>query len=221
LVRQNKVDGLVLIIAELRDEDKEVLAKRKIPVVLVNSKPLELSSQVDALPTYFTDNQRGGALAANHLLDRGCRTLLCLADAIAGPEMLDRTIGFEAAVHARGFTSTTLAVSADFESTHRFVLDHSPFDVVDGIFCHTDVMACAALRALQERGRSVPDEVKLVGYDDIELGTYFTPALTTIHQPREEIARLACRHLADALASRGNPILHRSVEPSLVIRGST
>ena len=223
LVLQRKIDGLVLIIGELHDVDRQVLRNRKIAVVMVNSKPLPMVDQsVDEFPCVFTDNLAGGRLAADHLVAQGCTKLICLADEVAGPEMLDRTVGFSQGLEASGLEPEVFRIPSDFESVFSFVKDHLPvFRHVDGVFCHTDVMACATLRALQEGGVRVPQDVRVVGYDDIELGTYFAPRLTTIHQPREEIARLACQQLvARMLDPQREAPAHLSVPPSLVVRES-
>lgn len=223
LVLQRKVDGLLLIIGDLADEDRELLGRRRVPVVMVNSQPLALADvPIDGFSCFFTDNLAGGALAANHLADRGCRRFVCLADAAAGPEMVDRTRGFSGALDRRGLSSEVLFCPSDFGSSHRFASANLDLFRGAGVFCHTDVMACALLRAVQEGGLLVPTDLKIVGYDDIELGTYFSPRLTTVHQPREEIARLACRRLADLLEAGdpGDPG-RVSVTPRLVVRDSS
>jgi LacI family transcriptional regulator len=224
LVRQRKVDGFVLIIAELRTADREILAKRDIPVVVVNSKPLPLAGQsLDEFSCFFTDNLAGGGQAAAHLIDRGCTNLICLADDVAGPEMVDRTLGFVTEAQRHGLNPEVHSVTSDFASTEAYVAGHlDRFRQADGVFCHTDVMACSVLGALQRAGLNVPGDVKVVGYDDIELGTYFSPQVTTVHQPREAIARLACARLASLLrGSSRAPAEHVSVTPHLVVRGST
>lgn len=223
LVQQRKVDGLVLIIGDLTDPDRQVLTKRKIPVVMVNSKPLELVDQsLDEFPSYFTDNLEGGRLAARHLGDRGCRRLVCLADENGGPEMVDRTLGFGQGASEEGLAPLVLRCASDFDSAYAYA--HANFEMLRGagVFCHTDVMACAVLRVAQDHGVLVPEELKVVGYDDIELGTYFAPRLTTLHQPRETIAQMACDLLTARLAGAApGPVAHVCVPPTLVVRGST
>lgn len=223
LVLQRKVDGLVLIIGDLADADRQVLTKRKIPVVMVNSKPLELVDQsLDEFPSYFTDNLEGGRLAARHLIDRGSRRLVCLADERGGPEMVDRTLGFGQGASLAGLNPQILACGSDFDSTYTFARHNLAHLRGAGVFCHTDVMACAVLRAAQDQGIRVPADLKVVGYDDIELGTYFAPRLTTLHQPRETIAQMACDFLTARLAGAApRPVAHVCVPPTLVVRGST
>lgn len=223
LVRQRKVDGLLLIIAELPEKDRKVIERQNIPIVLVNSRSVFMEGEsIDNLPCFFTDNLAGSAMAAGHLLDNSCRKILCLADSNRGPEMLERTQGFLAETERRGVRADVLECSPDFNLALAFTAGHIEEIIrYDGVFCHTDVMACALLQTCAARGIRVPEDLKVIGYDDIELGTYFSPPLTTIHQPREEIAEKAVSYLMERFnAQGGQPPVQECVAPRLVRRGS-
>jgi DNA-binding LacI/PurR family transcriptional regulator len=71
---------------------------------------------------------------------------------------------------------------------------------IDGVFAMNDLLAMGALSALRERGRSVPGDVAVIGYDDTELAASMRPSLTTIHQPREELSAATCEMLVDLIA---------------------
>jgi LacI family transcriptional regulator len=224
LVRQRKVDGLILVVADLPERDRQVIESHNIPMVLANSRTIAMEgTSLNSLSSFFTDNIEGGKIAANHLVERGCRKLLCLADDGATPEMLDRTAGFIAGLKEAGLVPDVLPCSSWFPSTRTFLQEHmGAVRSYDGIFCHMDLMACALLRTMQEAGVSIPGDVKIVGYDDIEIGTYFSPLLTTIHQPREKIAENAVRDLLGRIERpSGMPIRHMSFKPELLIREST
>lgn len=224
LVMQGKVDGMVLIIARLSAADRKVLEKHHIPVVLVNSKPFPMADDsLDDLSYFFTDNVAGGRLAARHLLDRGCSSLLCLADQAATPEMVDRTIGFSREAQMAGISYQVAECGSHFSDASTFVRNNLElFAAIDGVFCHTDIMAVATLRALQEVFLKVPESIRIIGYDNIELGTYFTPSISTIEQPRESIAEQAIAHLLGAIETQApGPAVHVSVVPALVARESS
>jgi len=224
LVRQRKVDGLILIIAELPEKDRKVIERQHIPMVLVNSHSvLMLGESIDSIPSFFTDNVGGGALAAGHLTDASCKSLLCVADRNAGPEMIDRTKGFEAEARRRGIPAKVIECPSDFAQALSFISDRiEEFRRCDGVFCHTDLMACAALQACAANGIPVPADLRIVGFDDIELGTYFSPRLTTIHQPREEIAERAVASLLNRIGrNERQAIEHMSFPPRLVLRESS
>jgi LacI family transcriptional regulator len=224
LARQRKVDGLIIVVGALPEKDKKVIESHNIPMVLVNSRSLTMAGKsIQGVSSFFTDNIEGGKIAARHLVERGCRRLLCLADKGATPEMLDRTEGFTAGLSEFGLVPQVLTCESFFPVTHAFLMEH--MDTIrscDGIFCHMDLMACATIKALQDSGLRIPEDIKVVGYDDIEVGTYFTPRLTTIHQPRETIAEQAVRDLLCRLDSEETlPENNISVSPRLVVREST
>lgn len=224
LVKQRKVDGLIMIVADLPERDRRAIEKRHVPMVLVNSRSITMSgTSIEGLPSYFTDNIMGGKLAARHLVERGCSRPMCLADAGAGPEMLDRTAGFQAELAEHGLEARSLTCTSFFNVTRQFLAEHlGEIRQCDGVFCHTDLMACALLRTLQDAGVRVPADIKIIGYDDIQVGTYFSPQLTTIHQPREAIAEQAVRDLVWRLAQEEQqPATNVSVAPRLVVREST
>jgi DNA-binding LacI/PurR family transcriptional regulator len=87
------------------------------------------------------------------------------------------------------------------------------------VFCYNDMTAIGALSALKRRGRHVPGDVSLVGFDDISFGQYVDPPLTTIHQPKDEMGRLATRMLLDLLD--GKQVANVLVPGKLIERAST
>jgi len=100
----------------------------------------------------------------------------------------------------------------------REILDRLP--EVDAVFAANDLMALDALRALREAGRRVPDDVAVVGFDDIDLGRFAEPQLTTVHQPIAEQATLMVRMVLEQI--EGQPPREPTVLPvHLVVRGST
>jgi DNA-binding LacI/PurR family transcriptional regulator len=97
------------------------------------------------------------------------------------------------------------------------LLDHRPN--LDAVFCASDLMAVGALHALRQSGRRVPDDVAVIGFDDLPLASFTQPALTTVHQPVEEMGAVAARRLLalmDGKETGPSPIL----PTSLVIRQS-
>jgi LacI family transcriptional regulator len=224
LVRQRKVDGLIIVVGDLPESDRKIIESHNIPMVLVNSRSITMAGKsIQGVSSFFTDNIQGGKIAARHLIERGCRNLLCLADKGATPEMLDRTEGFVAGLAEHGLVPRILESESFFPVTRTFILEHlNDIRACDGIFCHMDLMACALVKTLHECGIRVPDDIKVVGYDDIEVGTYFSPQLTTIHQPREAIAEQAVLDLLRRLDSDDPlPETNISVSPRLVVREST
>jgi LacI family transcriptional regulator len=222
LVLQRKVDGVLLLLAGTMPEDWTLIRKRGIPVVQVHYAP----SYFDAsrLDFFFTDNALGGRLAAEALLQAGSRRIAYFAAPSPNLEMADRERGLRTALEERGLVPDErlrLEVDNSYAAAYECVRRNiETLRKADGLFTLTDVMALAAIRALEEEGLSVPKDLRVVGYDDIEIADWARPGLTTIHQPREEVARLATDRLLALLEGLGEGVEQRMIAPYLVRRES-
>jgi DNA-binding LacI/PurR family transcriptional regulator len=168
-----------------------------------------------------SNNALGGALAANHLIAVGCTKIAFFGDPKA-PEFGQRLAGCEQAVQAAGLAPAAPILpvhltAASAQATIGAYLQAGP--VPDGIVCASDIIAMSAMRALAERGIKVPEEVCVVGYDDVSIAAQTTPPLTTIRQDIEQGAKA----MVDLLFKRMAGIQTESVEfnPQLICRRST
>ena len=170
-----------------------------------------------------TDSFAGGRIAAQHLLRRGRRKLAFFGDT-HGLEIEQRLDGARAAIAESG---TASAVTIDAYPTHlsaqemsdQIAADLDRMDPeVDGIFAASDVIAMATLRLLHERGRRVPEDIALVGFDDLPLATQTVPQLTTVHQDIAGGARTMVASLMERIAGTDTP--STVMAPKLVIRKS-
>ncbi|HOV94582.1 MAG TPA: LacI family DNA-binding transcriptional regulator [Spirochaetales bacterium] len=222
LILQHKIDGALLLLAGTMPEDWALIRKRAIPVVQVHYAPYYFDAS--RLDYFFTDNALGGRLAGDALLDTGCRHIAYLADPSPNSEMADREKGVKEAQEKRGIVpddTLRFEVKNNFSAAYTCIRDNiEAFRRADGLFAPTDVMALAALRAFADEGVQVPRDIRVVGYDDIEIANWVRPTLTTIHQPREEIARLATDRLCALLKGEGKGLEQRMIPPNLVRRES-
>ncbi len=214
------VDGALLVSLHAEDPIPEALTSRGVPAVFVGRpRPGVDLSYVDV------DNRQGGERATRHLLDQGCT---CVAT-IAGPQDMapgvDRLDGYRDALVGAGLVvRPELIAQGDF--THEGgaaamerLLDACPD--LDGVFAASDLMAAGALSVLRARGREVPDDVALVGYDDSPIAETTLPPLTSIRQPIEEMGPDAVRLLLDAIG-HGDRVPRRVVlATQLVERASS
>ncbi|MEU5906493.1 LacI family DNA-binding transcriptional regulator [Micromonospora sp. NPDC047527] len=185
------VDGVLFASLHGADPLPGTLARLGIPVVC-SGRPLG-----DVPVPYVDVDHVGGVTAAvRHMIDNGRRRIATIAgpqDMVAG---IERLSGYREAVTAAGLPE--LVAVGDFTresgaaAMRRLLSEHPD---VDGVFAASDLMAHAAMRALREAGRRVPEDVAVVGFDDIETAAYTEPPLTTVRQPIVELGRRMTRQL--------------------------
>ena len=167
-----------------------------------------------------SDNRLGGAIATQHLIDQGRRRLLFLGDS-AAPEIAEREAGFRATCDAAGIgpDAHSLRVGLVGDSAYQQILAAIERDRdVDGIFAASDVIAIAAIRALHASGRRVPEDVAVIGFDDVPIAEHLIPALTTVRQDVAQGAELLVSKLFELLKGRATQSIEMS--PTLMKRQS-
>jgi DNA-binding LacI/PurR family transcriptional regulator len=214
IVDAGRVDGMVVIGQSNQVDAIDRVAHRYRPMIVWGAA-LPDRAQV----TVGSDNVAGGRIAAEHLLAQG-RTRLAFFGNPEVPEFAARLHGFREALAASGNSAgTVLPVHLTSESSYTAIqefLGQNP--APDGIVAASDVIAMSALRALADRGRRVPQDVGVVGYDDVMIATNTTPPLTTI---RQNVA-LGAKIIIDLLFDRmdGSDVQSVSMSPELILRGS-
>jgi LacI family transcriptional regulator len=216
-----RVDGLLIAASRLTRRHASTLVRLRAPTVLVNCESTE-----GRWPSAMSANREGGRIAAEHLLALGHRHLgLVTVQGEAAAH--ERRAGVDDAMRdaPRGSTlhvvTGATGAAAGEVSAGRLLATHPD---VTGILCYNDALALGVLRGVRAAGRTVPDEVSVVGFDDIELASFAEPPLTTIRQDIRGIARWAVdRLLEDLGATVGDHAPFDTVRwpVELVIRGST
>ncbi|MFZ6815714.1 LacI family DNA-binding transcriptional regulator [Undibacterium sp. Rencai35W] len=184
----------VILIGQWRHHDQlNQLAARRVPIVVWGA---QLPQQLYV--TVGSDNVMGGLLATEHLIQSGRKHLAFFGDTQL-PEVAHRYEGYCKALSQHGITlDERLVVPASFiEEGGRLAVEElcQRGIAFDGLFACSDLLAMTAINTLREKGFQTPDDVAVVGYDDIELARYFHPPLTTVRQP----IALAGQALVDAL----------------------
>lgn len=221
LVTARKVDGLILIDAALRQETLDFLLESRFPSIFLDRyTPLEGAEDIGRV---CADNRRGGFLAAEHLIRRNRHRIVCLTARTQGFDCELRLSGYKQALSEAGLSPFRIFWGdGSFQSGFQAVTEHLDcFRQADAMFAHNDMMAFGAMSALTQAGLQVPDDIALVGYDDIELCSMFHPHLTTVHQPIQEMVELAYEQVSDLILQnkrrRKRDII---LEPHLVVRES-
>jgi LacI family transcriptional regulator len=198
----------------------DLLTTYKVPLVTIN--PFDRTGN----DPYITgDDELGARLAVNHLLGLGHSRIACFR----GPRNLrssfDRLNGYQSALAAVNVPyDPALVQDTEFTFDGGYTATRLLFSMVQppsAIYAANDEAALGALFAAQEMGLTLPGQLSICGHDDLAISSHVWPALTTVHQPVEDMLEQAVRLLIDLL--KGGPISERQVilQPRLIIRGST
>ena len=221
LISRKKVDGLLIIHPEIPAQDWDYIRESGIPFVVLHFKPRSYDySWMDYL---FTDHVAGGFMATDSLIKAGSGRILTLREDSRELQYVERTEGYRRALEAHGMGfDEKMVVGGDcsFEFGYESIWERkNDLPRIDGIFAQADLVALGAIEALKEMEIEVPEDMKVIGYDDTELGKYFRPKLTTVHQPREEHARLACERLINLLDGvEVKPPMQEVLTPIMIYR---
>lgn len=173
----------------------------------------------------YVDNLAAARDATNYLLDLGHREIAFITGPMTSPISIDRDQGYEEALRAASLTrNPKLTVSGDFsvESGIRGVEGLlARREKFTAVFCSNDEMAIGAIRAIKSKGLRVPEDISVVGFDDIRFARYCDPPLTTIAQPKGELGREAMSMMIEILTNADVPARKRILPTQLVVRGST
>ena len=216
-LRARQIDGIIVDAVGAADLDPGLLAG--LNVVLIDEPSTRW-------PGVASDAAGAGRAAAEHLLGLGHRRLAFMGPAIDVHTFRLRERGFVAALRARGILLGSSALRrarptvAGGEEAMRALLALRPRPT--GVFCANDLMALGALKACHRARVRVPDELSLVGCDDVELARVVTPELTTVAIPARELGARAARMLARQLDGKGKaPPASKPLPARLQVRGTT
>lgn len=217
VLRSRRVDGLIVLTGRLSDDALRGLAKAT-PVVVTGRK-----LTAPGLFALDFDNFEGARLATHHLLALGHRRIAFITGDPVHPDAVERFSGYRAALLAAGVTFNPALVmpgkyheDSGLMAVERLIDSAEPFTA---IFAANDQMAFGAALALHRRGLRVPDDVSLVGFDDLAGAAHSVPPLSTIHQAAHELGRLAASSLLQLLA--GETPTGVLPAPRLIVRSSS
>ena len=221
-LEERRVDGLILCSSRL-EEEKLLTALANLPAVVLINRRLH-QTDPDSLDSVILDDEHGGWLAARHLIQRGHQHIGFLAGPSASYSGAERRKGFMAALQdsnispAEGWISHCHpSVKGGYEATCDLLASHPE---LTALFCFNDLVAAGALQACEKLQRRVPEELAIVGHDDIPLAALVSPALTTCRVPRYELGARAVNALLDRLRDCPGECNQTVLQPELVIRES-
>lgn len=222
---QRRVDGILVASSRLSDIHRERLDSIQVPTVLINR---QAESQHKMLHWVAVDDRKGAMLAVEHLLQLGHRSIGYIGVGSRPKSNRQRLEGYQKALAASGVLPQPewVVLASDGEASHEedaaigeTLLPALLAAGVTAVFCYNDMVAIGALQACRKRGMTVPQELSIIGFDDIKMADYVTPTLTTIHQPKVRLGQLAMEMLLDLLNSRS--VRNHVLSPTLKVRAST
>jgi DNA-binding LacI/PurR family transcriptional regulator len=219
VVRESRVDGLILAGPDVDPALILSVAQRALPLVLVDN-----ALERTPLDCVLSDNREGARTAVEHLLEHGHRRVAFVGGPPAWLSTRERQEGYEQALAATPAWSvlvhqdaTTLATGL---AAGRVLFAAPPYPTA--VFAVNDAMALGVIRAARDAGLRVPEDVAVIGFDDIHGAESADPPLTTVHIAKERMGELAARHLLEQIRTTGapHPPSKIIVGTSLVIRAS-
>ncbi|WHU03190.1 LacI family DNA-binding transcriptional regulator [Sphingomonas sp. NIBR02145] len=219
MLSSREVDGLIFLGHRLPDNLRPLMSKQGARAPVVNG--CEYSPDI-GVPSVHIDNAAAGCDALEHLIALGHRDIGVITGPHVSPISRDRLAGAMQAAKRHGLADRLWVRVGDYSA--QSAADHVPDLIaqgVTGLFCFSDEMAMGAISAIRQAGRICPDDISVVGFDDLPLARFFQPGLTTIAQPKGDIGQQAVELLVDILRGDDSPVSQITLPHELIIRSST
>lgn len=223
IIFNRKADAIIMLGIRPGSESMENLKKEKIPVILIDGV-------LAGCHSVKCDNAKGAYAAVQYLAGRGKRNIAYIGLDRTGSEtwlsVKEREEGYKQALKENGLVldnALQVTVNNNFINegsviTQKLLKSNKG---IDAIFCGAgDSAAIGAVNAVKEAGLRVPEDIAVVGYDDIPVASAFTPSLTTVRQPIEKMGNEAFAITLEAMQGRLNELKHLVFEPELIVRES-
>lgn len=224
ILSETTADGMISMFLKFDDDDIASLRARNFPVVFIDE-------EAEGFHSITIDSYKGGYMATQHLISRGRKNIGLIIGQIKG-----EGVGITSMQRLNGYKQALAEHNIPFDDTKIIEVKEYAFkegvnslaDMVrrkvkiDSIFCAAgDVVAMGVIEQANRAGINIPKDIALVGYDDINMASISKPALTTIHQPVEDMGKKAFELLVDTI--EGIELKPRKIvlEPRLVVRAST
>jgi len=217
---QKRVDGLLLMCTENHRPSQDALSRYpSVPIVMMDWAPFGAANDV------IQDNALlGGVMATDYLISQGYQRIACITGPLDKTTAVQRLDGYRQAMKMAGLPVLPgYEVMGDFEFSSGLPAMEKLLSLPQrpqAVFASNDAMAVGVYQALYKEGLRVPQDIAVIGYDDIHLAQFMTPPLTTIHQPKDSLGELAIDALLHRLKEPGAEPQVLVLTPELVVRGS-
>lgn len=219
---QNRLMDGFIIVASVATEHRLAsnLLDAEIPFVMIG-RPLNDADQTNYVNV---DNVQAGRQAVQHLLKIGRRNIAVLAGDMTNADAIDRLTGYKDMLTTAGLLIDERLIGSGLFSRDSGYLGMQELlrrnVPIDGLFAANDVVALGAIQAIQEAGLRVPDDISVVGFDDLPMAKNSTPSLTTINQPIAQKGETATSLLMDVIEGSVEAPAHITLSARLIVRDS-
>lgn len=192
VLQEKMVDGIILTASE--QGLTRSLERRNTPMVLLD-RDILLDRKIGRI---IVDNLEGAYLATSHLLDKGSKEIAFISSRNTGRSSGERLEGYKKALKERGIKLREDLIflgEYSIDTGYKGTLEILEKTKIDGICCGNDLIAIGAINALTKKGIQIPKDIRIVGFDDIQMAQYVNPPLTTIRQPIREMGEEAVKML--------------------------
>lgn len=221
MLLSKKVDGLIICSSTLKRADLDIIIKQKVPLVLVGDY-----IEDNDLNIVYTDYQLGAYLATNHLIKTGCKIIAHISGPMDSKSSIQKLEGYKKALLEAGLEYDEEYVLVGNNQIDGGQLAFKKMNKKkgkpDGIFVANDLMALGVMEAIKVSGYSVPSDIAIVGFDDIDVASLIEPKLTTIIHPVYRMGLTSARLLLDIITNEEEDCFKQKIfiQPMLKIRKS-
>lgn len=216
ILQEKMVDGIILTASET--EASKYLERCNTPMVLVD-RDLDLNNSIARI---MVDNVEGTYKATNYLINKGCRSIGFISSLEVNKLAKERLMGYKNALKENGMEIEqkkiflkSFSVETGYEGVD-YLLNETH---IDAICCGNDLIAIGAIQGLKDKGIKVPEEVKIIGFDDISISKYLDPPLTTVKQPIYKLGEEAVNILVSIIEKKDTEMI-KILETEIVERKS-
>ncbi|MCK6262959.1 substrate-binding domain-containing protein [Vibrio sp. ZSDE26] len=195
---EQKVDGIILLVPTIEIKQIEKLVG-DTPVLFIARDGNGI------YPSLLIDNQMGGYIATNHLIQLGHTDIVFVTGTMGSLDGAERFVGYKQSLENAGIEfNSNLVIDGAYESQKAF---DSMSELIEqgasfsAVFCANDTSAYGVIQALHQKGIKVPEDVSVIGFDDLSTSQFFIPRLTTIKQPLQCLGQISIKYMLDLISS--------------------
>jgi LacI family transcriptional regulator len=219
LARERRIDGVILISATVTDEELSVFAEESVPGIVV-------ARQCDKIDCVYVNNGQGAKDATDYLVGKGHSVIACVGSAKLGLPMEERLSGYRKSLTEKGIQfRQDLVFSVEDDTMNEgaavFGKIKSMKPAITAVFVPAgDMVAIGILKEAKKNGMRVPEDLAIVGYDDLPAAEVIEPSLTTVRQPTLEMGDYAINMIVDKIEGREAGLKQKELPTKLIVRES-